>query len=259
MSIHIIFHEQYYNSDYADDPAALPGRLEGIMAVIKSKPDMYHIKKPEPASDTDLLRAHGKGQLNIIKFNPLRYELAALAAGGAIKAAQTAYKGTPGFAVIRPPGHHASANSCWGFCDFNNMAISLLKLYSEEKIQTAFILDFDFHTGDGNINILENRKDGFKVTILNPDSVDRINYLSEVERVMDNLTDADLLAASAGFDHGIEDWGGLLSTEDYRELGRMMKQTAERLCQGRRFAILEGGYNHAVLGRNVNSFCEGFE
>lgn len=60
-------------------------------------------------------------------------------------------------------------------------------------------------------------------------------------------------------DHGIEDWGGLLSTEDYRELGRMMKQTAERLCQGRRFAILEGGYNHAVLGRNVNSFCEGFE
>ena len=56
MSIHIIFHEPYYNSDYADDPAALPGRLEGIMEVIKSKPDMYHIKKPEPASDTDILR-----------------------------------------------------------------------------------------------------------------------------------------------------------------------------------------------------------
>ena len=76
---------------------------------------------------------------------------------------------------------------------------------------------------------------------------------------MNNLTDADILAASAGFDHGIKDWGGLLFTEDYRELGRMMKQTAERLCQGRRFAILEGGYNHAVLGLNVNSFCEGFE
>jgi len=259
MSIHIIFHERYYNSDYADDPAALPGRLEGIMAVIKSKPDMYHIIKPEPASDTDILRAHGKGQLNIIKFNRLRYELAALAAGGAIKAAQTAYKGRPSFAVIRPPGHHASANSCWGFCNFNNMAISLLKLYSEQEIQSAFILDFDFHMGDGNINILEKRTDGFKVTILNPDSADRIEYLREVESVMDNLTDADILAASAGFDYGIDDWGGLLSTEDYRELGRMMKQTAERLCQGRRFAILEGGYNHAVLGRNVNSFCEGFE
>ncbi len=259
MGIDIIFHEQYYNSDYANDPAALPGRLEGIMALIKSKPDMYHITKPEPASEKDILRGHGKSQFNIIKFNPLRYELAALAAGGAIKAAQTGFDGTPAFAVIRPPGHHASANSCWGFCYFNNMAVSLLKLYSEEKIQTAFILDFDLHTGDGNINILENRKDGFKVTILNPDSQERGAYLSEVENAMNNLTDADILAASAGFDHGIEDWGGLLLPEDYRKLGGMMKQTAERVCRGRRFAILEGGYNHDALGLNVDAFCEGFE
>ncbi|MEA2060561.1 MAG: histone deacetylase family protein [Thermodesulfobacteriota bacterium] len=259
MSIHIIFHKQYYNSDYAMDSAALSGRLEGIMAVIKSKPDMYRITRPEPAIDTDILRAHGQGQLKNIKNKPLLYEMAALAAGGAIKAAQTAYEGNHSFAIVRPPGHHASANSCWGFCYFNNMAISLLKLYSEEKIQTAFILDFDLHTGDGNINILENRKDGFRVTILNPDSVDRVNYLNEVERVMDNLTDADILAASAGFDQGIEDWGGLLYPEDYKELGRMMKQTAERLCHGRRFAILEGGYNHEALGTNVDAFCKGFE
>jgi acetoin utilization deacetylase AcuC-like enzyme len=259
VSIDIIFHEQYYNSDYADDPAALPGRLEGIMDVVRAKPQMYRIIKPEPASDTDILRAHGKGHLNIIKFKPLRYQLAALAAGGAVKAAQTAYEGTPGFAVIRPPGHHASAHSCWGFCYFNNMAVSLLKLYSEKKIQTAFILDFDFHTGDGNLNILENRKDGFNVTIFNPAATDRKRYLSEVERLMNNLTNADILAASAGFDNGIDDWGGLLSSDDYRELGRIMKQTAERLCKGRRFALLEGGYNHAVLGRNVHSFCKGFE
>ena len=258
MSIQIIFHERYYNSDYADDPAALTGRLEGVMALIKSRPDMYRITAPEPASDTDILRVHGRGQLNIVKFNPLRYELAALAAGGAIEAARTAYEGTPSFAVIRPPGHHASADSSWGFCYFNNMAVSLLKLYAEGKIQTAFILDFDLHTGDGNINILDNRKDGFKVTILNPDSADRMSYMSEVERTMDNLTHADIIAASAGFDYGIEDWGGLLLTEDYRELGRMMKQTAERLCQGRRYAVLEGGYNHDALGRNAHSFCEGF-
>lgn len=259
MSIHIIFHEKYYNSDYSNDPAAFPGRLEGIMEVVRSKPDRYHIVKPEPASDADILRAHGKRQLNVIQFNPLQFELAALAAGGAIKAAQTAYQGTPGFAVIRPPGHHASTDSCWGFCYFNNMAVSLLKLYAEQKIQTAFILDFDFHTGDGNINILKNRKDGFKVTILNPESVGRKSYLNEVESALDNLIDADILAASAGFDHGIEDWGGLLYTEDYRKLGRMMKHTADRLCNGRRFAILEGGYNHDVLGTNVDAFCEGFE
>ena len=259
MSIHIIFHEKYYNSDYAMDSAALPGRLEGIMEVVTSKPDRYQITRPDPASDTDILRAHGQDQLKNIKRKPLLYELARLAAGGAIKAAESGYEGNPGFAVIRPPGHHASADSCWGFCYFNNMAISLLKLYSEQKIQTAFILDFDLHTGDGNINILENRDDGFQVTILNPDAVDRKNYLIEVERVLDNLTHADILAASAGFDQGLEDWGGLLYTEDYRELGRMMKQTADRLCRGRRFAILEGGYNHDALGPNVDAFCKGFE
>lgn len=259
MSIQIVFHEKYHNSDYAMDSAALKGRLKGIMDVIHSNPDMYPLITPEPASETDILRAHGQNQLKTIQNDPLLYELAALAAGGAIKAAQTAYGGNPSFAVIRPPGHHASANSCWGFCYFNNMAVSLLKLYSEEKIKTAFILDFDLHTGDGNINILENRKDGFEVTILNPDSINRGKYLDEVEGVMNQLTEADIIAASAGFDQGIEDWGGLLYPEDYTQLGRMMKETAERLCQGRRFAILEGGYNHDALGPNVDAFCKGFE
>lgn len=259
MSVQIIFHDKYYNSDYAMDSAALPGRLEGIMEVVQSKPDMYTIVKPEPASDSDILRAHGQAQLNNIKNDSLLFELSVLAAGGAVKAAQMSFEGNPSFAVIRPPGHHASADSCWGFCYFNNMAVSLLKLYAEDKIQSAFILDFDLHTGDGNINILENRKDGFDVTILNPDSLDRGNYLREVETVMNNMTDADILAASAGFDQGIDDWGSLLYPEDYTELGRMMKETAERLCLGRRFAILEGGYNHDALGPNVDAFCKGFE
>ncbi len=81
------------------------------------------------------------------------YDIAALAAGGAI---QTAAIGLtePCFGLIRPPGHHASAASSWGFCYFNNMAVALEKLYREKKIGTAFILDFDLHFGDGTVNIL---------------------------------------------------------------------------------------------------------
>jgi acetoin utilization deacetylase AcuC-like enzyme len=259
MTIQIVFHEQFYNSDYANDPAASSGRLDGIMDIIEAQPEMYNIITPEPAYDEDILRAHEQSHLESIQYDYHLYDLSSLAAGGAIKAAQTAYEGNPAFAVIRPPGHHASADSCWGFCYFNNMAISLLKLFSEEKIKTAFILDFDLHTGDGNINILENRKDGFKVNILNPRADDRASYLEEAEDVMKNLSDIDILAASAGFDKGVEDWGGLLYPEDYNELGQMMKQTAQRLCKGRRFAVLEGGYNHDVLGDNVDEFCKGFE
>jgi len=254
----IVFHEKYYNFEYAWDPAASPGRLEGIMDKISENKE-YEIITPNPATDEDILRAHTQRHLQNIKRDKLLFELASLAAGGAILAAEEGYKGNPTFAVIRPPGHHASADSCWGFCYFNNISISLLKLYSEGKIKSAFVLDFDLHTGDGNINILLNRDDNFSVKILNPNSSGRTGYLKEVEQYMENLTGIDIFVASAGFDQGIEDWGHLLYPEDYFELGKLMKIHSEKLCRGRRYALLEGGYNHNVLPKNLISFCEGFK
>ena len=68
---------------------------------------------------------------------------------------------------------------------------------------------------------------------------------------------ADIIAVSAGFDRGVEDWGGLLTTEDYQTIGKLVKEFSERVCQGRRYGVLEGGYNHDVLGRNVKAFLDG--
>ncbi|TFG00590.1 MAG: histone deacetylase family protein, partial [Promethearchaeota archaeon] len=45
----------------------------------------------------------------------------------------------------------------------------------------------------------------------------------------------------------------------YTELGRLMKEYSEELCKGRRYSLLEGGYNHGVLGHNVEAFIKGFE
>lgn len=254
----IVFHERFFDSSYSHDPAAADGRLDEIMRFVCSDEDFYRQIKPAPATQEDILRAHGKRHHDEIQMDPLLYELASLAAGGSIMAAEEAFAGNPSFAVVRPPGHHASSDSCWGFCFFNNMSISLLKLYSEKKIKSAFLLDFDLHTGDGNINILERRNDGFKVRILNPMAEERNEYLREVETYLRDLKEVDIFAASAGFDQGVDDWGGLLYAEDYQELGRLMKKYSEKLCQGRRYALLEGGYNHAALGMNFDSFCRGF-
>ncbi len=254
----IIFHERYYNSEYAWDPAASPGRLEGIMDIL-SKNKEYEIIMPKPATEKDILRAHTNRHVQGIKREGLLFELASLAAGGAILAAEEGYNGNPTFAVIRPPGHHASADSCWGFCYFNNISISLLKLYSEGKIKSTFVLDFDLHNGDGNINILTNRDDDFRVKILNPYSSGRTGYIKEVKAYMQDLHDIDIFVASAGFDQAIEDWGHLLYPEDYYELGNLMKKYSEELCEGKRYALLEGGYNHSVLPKNVDSFCQGFK
>jgi acetoin utilization deacetylase AcuC-like enzyme len=254
----IVFHKKYYSSSYALDPAASPGRLEGIMKIIKSN-KTYEIISPEPARDTDIVNAHTERHMGQIKKETLLFELASLAAGGSIQAAEEGFMKNPTFAVIRPPGHHASADSCWGFCYFNNMSIALLRLFTEKKINSAFILDFDLHFGDGNVNILTNRDDKFKVKILNPSSSNRVDYIKEVEDHMQQLKGIDIFAASAGFDQGIEDWGHLLYPEDYYELGMLMKKYSEKLCNGRRFALLEGGYNHEELPVNVDSFCQGFK
>ena len=109
------------------------------------------------------------------------------------------------------------------------------------------------------MNILKNRNDGFRVKILNPNSNNNINYINEVENFIQNLKDVDIFVASAGFDQGIEDWGHLLYPKDYTKLGKLMKEYSEKLCEGRRFALLEGGYNHTVLPTNVDSFCQGFK
>jgi acetoin utilization deacetylase AcuC-like enzyme len=134
------------------------------------------------------------------------------------------------------------------------MAIALEKLKREAKIKKAFILDFDLHVGDGNINILGGK--GY-VTILNPGGQDRNAYLKLVQ---DSLakTDSDMIAVSAGFDNHEQDWGGLLKTEDYTYMGKLVRETARR-NKGGCFGILEGGYNHAVLGKNVLAFIEGLE
>ena len=256
----IVFHEKYYTSNYSMDPAASAGRLDGIMNIINSYEDEYEIIEPVPATKEDILRAHTERHYNAIKRDSLLFEMASLAAGGAISAAQEAYNGNPTFAVIRPPGHHASADSCWGFCFFNNISVSLLKLYSEKKIKSAFVLDFDLHTGDGNINILTNRRDDFHVNILNPrDESSNVNYVNEVKTYMENLKNIDIFVASAGFDQGINDWGRLLNPDDYKKLGTLMKEHSERLCNGRRYALFEGGYYHPDLGTHVHAFCQGFK
>ena len=244
----VVYHEDY-NEIYSSDPASAAGRIQAVEIALSGKVSFV---TPLPASREDILRVHTAEHVKSVEREGV-YDIAALAAGGAIKAAQIGLI-EPCFAVIRPPGHHASAGSAWGFCYFNNMAIALEKLKSEGKLKKAFILDFDLHFGDGNVNILDGK--GY-VTILNPTSSDRNEYLKNVQNDLAQ-TDADMIAVSAGFDNHETDWGGLLKTEDYKYMGKLVCETVRR-NKGGCFGILEGGYNHNVLGKNVLAFVEGLK
>jgi acetoin utilization deacetylase AcuC-like enzyme len=134
------------------------------------------------------------------------------------------------------------------------MAIALEKLKRENLIRKAFVLDFDLHFGDGTVNLLEGS--GY-VSIYNPSASYPEEYVKSVENRLFSEK-VDIIGVSAGFDNHVEDWGGLLSTADYKKMGTMVREASHRNGGGC-FAILEGGYNHSVLGQNVKAFIEGME
>ncbi len=247
----VVYHPRYCEV-YAHDPAAEPGRIEAIRDVLEGR---FEFLEPEPAAEEELLLVHSGSHVNQIQRDPFLYEVAALAAGGAILCARNALAGEASFGLIRPPGHHASPADCWGFCYFNNLAVSLQVLMAEGAVEGVVILDFDLHYGDGTDHIFLTNPD---VRYLHPEENTAAAFLETTEQAFAEAGDRDILSVSAGFDRGRSDWGDLLGEDDYRRLGEISKAYAQKHCQGRRYAVLEGGYNHDVLGRHVLAFLEGF-
>lgn len=244
--MNVVFDPLFY-SVYSSDPASAEGRME---AIFEALPSHCELVTPDPAIFDELELVHTEDHINNVRSQGL-YEISSLAAGGAVLSARMGLR-EPCFGLIRPPGHHASAESAWGFCHFNNMAVALYVLKSEGLISTALILDIDLHYGDGTVNIFDEHN---WVRICNPENNDRIDYLGEVKKALSEKN-VDIIGISAGFDNHLDDWGGLLSTEDYFDIGLMANEKALQSGCGF-FAILEGGYNHNVLGQNVAALING--
>lgn len=251
----ILFSDKFYKSDYANNNASIPGRMEAVMAAVRSE-SAFEIVCPQPASEDDVRLAHPQIYVNTVKSNGPLYDMAMLAAGAAITAADIAMTGEPAFACLRPPGHHASRESSWGYCVFSNMGIALLQLKKQGKIASAFVLDFDAHTGDGTRDVLSDWKE---CIILNPYADNSRAYLQEIQDFIQGIPDIDIIAVCAGFDSYLKDAGRKLATFDFYMIGVLMKQFAQKAASRRRFAILEGGYYLSDLGKNVLAFCQGFQ
>jgi acetoin utilization deacetylase AcuC-like enzyme len=204
------------------------------------------------------------------------YDCAIMAVGAAMEAAKTM-----GFAVVRPPGHHAYPHYASGFCLFNNLAIAVQYLVNQGK--KVFILDFDSHCGDGteyffyssnqvlyftihqypafpgkgyvNETGIEEGK-GFTVNVpLPPGSADDV-YLKSLEIFLPiaHQFQPDIVAVSAGFDgHHSDPLLNLnLSTNVFYETGKMLTREFDQV-----FAVLEGGYNLHYLPKCFENFLAG--
>lgn len=252
----IIVYSRNYERKYPSNPVENPDRVRLPAEELRNAG--YRFIEPEPASLAAIRKVHGSEHIDRVAQSG-HFKAAALAAGGAICAAEQAMQGEPAFALARPPGHHAAANRAWGMCYFNNMAIAVKSI--RPRAERALIIDIDLHFGDGTVSIFRGDPN---VKIVNPWSVDEnFEYLNMDEsRYLGQVKEAflgyecDIVGVSAGFDTYLEDWGRLLKTDDFFKIGKAIREGSE-ICSGRRFALLEGGY-HPDLRWCIKSFIKGF-
>jgi acetoin utilization deacetylase AcuC-like enzyme len=189
-----------------------------------------------------------------------------------------------GFALIRPPGHHATTNRALGFCLLNNVAVAA-RHAQNMGYQRVFIVDFDVHHGNGTNDIFYADQDVFYLSShqwgifpgsgnLNEIGEGQGEYgtmnlplpagfggegMSEVTQKLIVPAVArfqpDLILVSAGFDaHWRDPLASLqLDTEDYYRLARELHQLSKEYCSGKIMFLLEGGYDPEVLSFSVRA------
>jgi acetoin utilization deacetylase AcuC-like enzyme len=211
--------------------------------------------------------------------------VARLAAGGALKLADGIVAGDVdnGFALSRPPGHHAERGMALGFCLFNNVAIAARYLQRAYGVDKILILDFDVHHGNGTQHTFEEDPSvmyasihqypyypgtgaasetgigrGAGATVNCPVAAgagDQEYHRAFNDRILPaaDTFAPDFVIVSAGFDaHAADPLAQVrVSTECFGWMSERIVEVADKHAGGRVLSMLEGGYNINVLPRCV--------
>ncbi|TPI65680.1 class II histone deacetylase [Mesorhizobium sp. B3-1-3] len=313
MATGFVFHELYlwhntwnWNQVFPPSLTVQPGthaenpetkrRLRNLLEVSGILDHLVAIK-PRRATVEELSRVHTPAHIARIReisdrgygdaslLTPLgagSYEIALLAAGGAIKAIEAVITGQVdnAYALIRPPGHHATADVGMGFCLFSNAAIAIRHAQQLHGLTRIATVDWDVHHGNGTQAIFyddpsvlsislhqdnlfpansgaigengEGKGKGFNINVPLPPGSGPGAYAAAFERVViPALTrfKPELIVVPSGFDaSGVDPMGRMLmNSSGYRRLARMLLDAARELCGGRLVMTHEGGYSEMYV------------
>ncbi len=301
MSVGIVYDPIYLQHDTGSHPENKQ-RLVAIMDLLEKSGLSEQLTSipPRMATAEELLTIHSQEHINRVESysetggwldgdtmaSSGSYEAALYAAGGLIKAVEAVLHGeiNSAFALVRPPGHHATHHRGTGFCLFNNIAIAA-KYAQQQGIERILIADFDIHHGNGTQESFYNDPsllyfsthqypfypgtgavdetgggDGKGTTVNVPlpagcgDEVYQQIYQEILPEAARRFR-PQIILVSAGYDPYWGDPIGMmdLSVTGFATITRAIKEIADELCEGKLVFTLEGGYNLQALSYGVKA------
>jgi acetoin utilization deacetylase AcuC-like enzyme len=284
---------------HPETPERLSSVLRGCAQLPAQLPISFLI--PPPARVSQLERLHEKDYLMRLKIACLRanpffmspdnqigpqtFHAVQAAGGCALALAANLQEQGAGFALVRPPGHHAGRSNAEGFCFVNHAALVIETIRQQEPEAGFLVVDFDVHHGNG-LNFIyyddpgvfyyslhgtpdhifpntghvhetgQGEGRGCTCNITLPLNCSGDQWLHQFElnlRSFEKKVRPDYLLVNAGFDAHTEDPFGVMHVEDHHFLAavRCLHALAREHCGGRIGLFLEGGYSTTVLERLV--------
>jgi len=303
MKAGLVYDPIYLEHDTGSHPENSQ-RLVAIMSHLEKTGTKEKLTRlpPRPASIEELEMVHAPEYISQVKSRaadgggwldpdtvmcPKSYEAALYAAGGVLTAVEAVMKGEvdSAFALVRPPGHHATHNRAMGFCIFNNVAIAAKFAMANFNLNRVLIVDFDVHHGNGtqdtfyadpevlyfsthqypfypgtgSINEIGAGK-GEGTTVNFPMTAgwgdeEYLRAFNEVLVPVAQRFQPQLILVSAGFDpHWADNLAMMqVSVTSFAQMVTVLKKLAAELCQERLVFTLEGGYNLQVAASSVRA------
>ncbi|GAC1362177.1 MAG: histone deacetylase [Ktedonobacteraceae bacterium] len=266
------------------DGSGLTARMQAIAARAATEDEIaaYHTRAYIAGVRASALGGPTQGPWGEIDeetvMSPNSFEAALFAAGGALNATGAVIEGQVhnAYALLRPPGHHATSNQAYGFCIFNNAVLAARHARRVYGLERIMIVDWDVHHGNGTQAAFYEEAEvlfvslhqqnwfpadtgelnqvgsgagtGYTINIPLPPGTGDRGYLAALQQIVVPICQQykpQLIIISAGQDASwLDPLASMMMTmQGYRAMSQLMVDLAADVCAGRLVMLQEGGYS----------------